>query len=260
MTDAALDYIPSLINAYQAGHASDHVHLGLWEQGAAHDWRGAQEAMTDEHLNALDLRDAQTVIDIGCGIGGSLRLVNERLADSRLVGVNIDPRQLTVCQTHTATCGNQFDWLQCDAGAVPLEDHSADRILSLEAMFHFPSRQVFLSETARLLRPHGLLVCSDIVFGNPRNDQVARLLEVVRQGYAVWPQPVLHIDETIQMAHNAGLMLRRVRDLSANIMPTWDHIVSTRDDRERSPVAAMRDLHHAGLLQYPMFIFERYPE
>lgn len=257
MTDAALDYIPSLINAYKAGHAGDHVHLGYWGQGGAGDWRAAQEAMTVLHLDALDLQDGQTVVDVGCGIGGSLRLANARLRDSRLVGVNIDPRQLAICRTHEATGANRLEWLECDAGAVPIGDRSTDRILSLEAMFHFPSRQAFLSEAARLLRPNGLLVCSDIVFGAPRTDREVRLLDVVRQGYAPWPQPVLDVDMTTQMGRNAGLALRRVVDLTAQVMPTWDHIVSTRDDPERSPVAAMRDLHRAGLLQYPMYVFEK---
>ncbi|MFA8440310.1 cyclopropane-fatty-acyl-phospholipid synthase family protein [Yoonia sp.] len=257
MTAAALDYIPGLISAYRAGHAGDHVHLGYWGQGAASDWRTAQEAMTDLHLDALDLQDGQTVIDVGCGIGGSLRLANARLLNSRLVGVNIDPRQLAICETHEATGANRLEWLECDAGAVPIGDCSVDRILSLEAMFHFPARQDFLSEAARMLRPAGVLVCSDIVFGTPRKTTEARLLAVVQQGYAPWPQPVLKVDATIQMGRIAGLALRRIADLTAHVMPTWDHIVSSRDDPERSPVAAMRDLHRAGLLHYPMYVFEK---
>ena len=156
-----------------------------------------------------------------------------------------------------ATGANRLEWLECDAGAVPIGDHSTDRILSLEAMFHFPARQEFLSEAARMLRPSGLLVCSDIVFATPRNAAEARLLAVVQQGYAPWPQPVLDVHATTQMGRNAGLALRRVVDLTAQVMPTWDHIVSSRDDPEKSPVAAMRDLHRAGLLQYPMYVFEK---
>jgi cyclopropane fatty-acyl-phospholipid synthase-like methyltransferase len=257
MTEGALDYIPSLINAYEAGHAGDHVHLGYWAQGTAHDWPTAQDAMTDLHLDALDLRDGQTVIDVGCGIGGSLRVMNTRLRDSRLIGVNIDPRQLAICQTHNATRSNQLEWLECDAGNVALHDACADRILSLEAMFHFPSRQAFLAEGARLLRAGGRLVCSDIVFSQPRTAHDQLLLDVVQRGYAPWPQPILHADAMEKIGQTAGLTLRRTLDLSTQVLPTWDHIVSSRDDPKRSPVAAMRDLQSAGLLQYPMHVFEK---
>ncbi len=255
MMDAAFNYIPSLINAYKVGHAGDHVHLGYWAQGTSYDWHTAQEAMTNLHLDALDLQDGQTVIDVGCGIGGSLRLVNGRVCDSMLIGVNIDPRQLTICETHQATQGNRFDWVHCDAENVPLDHASTDRILSLEAMFHFPSRHAFLTEAARLLRPKGLLVCSDIVFEQPRTKAHQRFLDVVQTGYAPWPAPILCTDEMELMAQNAGLILRDLQDLTVKVRPTWDHIVSRRDDPEKSPVAAMRDLHYAGLLQYPMYVF-----
>lgn len=257
MTNSQLDYIPNLINAYKAGHAGDHVHLGYWAQGATLDWRDAQEAMTILHLDALDLKNEQTVIDVGCGIGGSFRLVNARLTGSTLIGVNIDPRQLAICRTHPANSGNRIEWIQSDAGDIPVGDNSADRILSLEAMFHFPDRQVFLSEAARLLRPSGLLVCSDILFGKPRTVQEKRLLDVVQQGYAPWPQPILRHGEVTEMGRIARLSLLQMQDLSTQVMPTWDHIVSSRDDPEKSPMAAMRDLHRAGLMQYSMYVFEK---
>ncbi len=146
--------------------------------------------------------------------------------------------------------------MPCDASDVPLDSQSADRILSLEAMFHFPSRQTFLAEAARLLRAKGFLVCSDILFGKPRTDQESRMLDVVRHGYAPWRQPLLHSTEMKQMCAETGLTLRQNMDLSARVLPTWDQISSSREDPKRSPVAAMRDLHHAGLLHYPMYVLE----
>lgn len=146
--------------------------------------------------------------------------------------------------------------MQCDASDVPLDSQSADRILSLEAMFHFPSRQTFLAEVARLLRAKGLLVCTDILFGKPRTDQESRMLDVMRHDYAPWPQPLLHSTEMEKMRAETGLTLRRNMDLSAQVLPTWDQIASSREDPKRSPAAAMRDLHHAGLLHYPMYVLE----
>jgi len=259
MTTAPLDYIPALIAAFRAGHASDHVHLGYWdqEQAAAPDWRGAQDAMTDLHLDALDLHSGHTVIDVGCGIGGSLRRANDRLTHSTLTGVNIDPRQLDICRTQKASHGNEFAWIHCDAGHIPLPDHSVARVLSLEAMFHFPDRQLFLSEAARLLRPRGRLVCSDIMFDAPSTVGHAKLLDVVTQGYAPWPAPVTNSENLRILAQNAGLVLLDMTDISTHVLPTWDHIVPPHDTPETSPVAAMRDLHRAGLLHYVISVFQK---
>ncbi len=108
MSGRELDYIPGLIAAYRAGLATDHVHLGYWPSGNALTWPQAQQAMTDLHLQVLDLRDGQTLVDIDCGIWGNLRNANKLLHDTTLIGVNIDPRQLANCREITARNGNRL--------------------------------------------------------------------------------------------------------------------------------------------------------
>ena len=253
----ALDYIPGLIAAYKAGHARDHVHLGYWPEGATYGWQAAQDAMTDLHLDALDLRDGTTLVDIGCGIGGSLRMANARLRDSKLIGVNIDPRQIAICRQQRGVGGNEVSWIQSDAGQVPLPDYCVDRILSLEAMFHFPERAMFIEEASRLLRPGGRLVCSDILFDTPHDAETARWCDVVVQGYAPWPEPVLTASSVAALAENAGLRVLDYRDIAAEVAPTWGHIVSGKDDPDTSPAAAMGALQDSRLLHYPIFTFEK---
>lgn len=257
MTLPGLDYIPALIAAHHAGFASDHVHLGYWPDGATYDWPAAQDAMTQVHLHAIDPRDGMTLIDIGCGIGGSLRLADGRLRDARLIGVNIDPRQLAVCETLTSRRNNQLEWRKADAAAIPLPDGTADRVLSLEAMFHFPDRRSFLAEAARLLQTAGKLVCSDIQFAPPQIAHTQTLLDVVTTRYAPWPAPVISQKAVIAMADAVGLTLVSSDDLTRSIGPTWDHIVSPDAPGTTSPVAAMRDLCRAGRMTYPMFTFQK---
>ena len=257
MNVPSLEYIAGLLAAYEAGHASDHVHLGYWPDGTTLSWHAAQDAMTDLHVASLSICDGMTIVDIGCGIGGSLRMINARLRDSTLIGVNIDPRQLVVCSRQGSSGGNRLSWIQSDAGQVPLHDASVDRILSLEAMFHFPDRAAFLVESARLLRPGGRLVCSDILFDTPCDAESARWCDVVVQGYAPWPVPFLTAGNVAALGEGAGLRLLDSRDIAAKVAPTWGHIVSRRDSPEKSPVAAMCALHDAALLHYQLFTFEK---
>ena len=126
MSDRGLDYIPGLIAAYRAGYATDHVHLGFWPEGEVLTWPQAQEAMTALHLDALILRDGMTVADIGCGIGGSLRVSNDRLLDATLIGLNIDPRQMAICDEIAAKNGNSLQWIEAEAAQTGLQTASVD--------------------------------------------------------------------------------------------------------------------------------------
>ena len=257
MTVSGLDYIPGLIAAYEAGFATDHVHLGYWPEGSDLDWPSAQDAMTRLHVALLDPQDGQAVVDIGCGLGSSLRLLDGMVQGSSLIGVNIDDRQLALCRRLTSQQGNAFHWVEADATATGLPAISFDRALSLEAMFHFPSRAAFFAEMQRILRPGGLLVCSDILFGAPRNDAEAAWLDLVTQGYAPWPDPVVDVARIKGLAFAAGLTLLDMKNITDATAPTWGHIVSSRDGPLASPQAAMKALHLAGRLRYLVTVLQK---
>ena len=257
MSSIGLHYIPSLITASGGGQASDHVHLGYWEPDARYDWTQAQDAMTHLHLDALDLRDGQTLVDVGCGLGGSLRLAGTRVNAATFIGVNIDRRQLDICQSQTSDGANQFVWIEADAGRVPLPSGCADGLLSLEAMFHFPSRRAFLAETARLLRPGALMICSDILFDAPQSATSREWMTLVSDGFAPWPEPITDRVDVLNAAAHVGLKTACVRDITQAVAPSWNYISSPNDDPRQSPVAAMRALQEAGLLHYVLFAFKK---
>lgn len=49
-----------------------------------------------------------------------------------------------------------------DAMRIPLADDSVDGVISVEAAFHFRSRQRFFEQARRILRPGGVLTMSDV--------------------------------------------------------------------------------------------------
>ncbi len=81
-----------------------------------------------------------------------------------LTGLNIDARQLAAAEAQTKPAnGNKIGWVEADACRLPFEDNSFDRVLAVECIFHFPSREKFLAEAARVLKPGGYLAVSDFV-------------------------------------------------------------------------------------------------
>jgi len=86
-------------------------------------------------------------------------------------GYGPDPARGVGSLADIATAAERLCSPLCDAGSVadsdacamPRPDRAFDAVLAVACSFHFPSRDAFLLECARLLRPGGRLALSDFV-------------------------------------------------------------------------------------------------
>ena len=138
-------YFDYLIDAFHRGGAGRCVHLGYWDdpEAGGEDFAGAQQRLDSKLIELCDPADGQAVLDVGCGFGGTLGTLNRRFCGMRLAGVNIDDRQLEICRLLLPASGNLIEWHAADACSLPFPDASVDRVLCIEAMFHFGSRREF---------------------------------------------------------------------------------------------------------------------
>ncbi|MBS2038797.1 class I SAM-dependent methyltransferase [bacterium] len=201
-----------------------HIHFGVWDDPEVSgadlmQTAEAMERMCQLLLDLADIQPGQQVLDVGCGFGGTLASLNERLSPVRMTGLNIDARQLEVArQRALAREGNQLDFVVGDACQLPFPDASFDRVLAVECIFHFPSRRAFFEHAARVLKPGGNLTLSDFVLpeGTPPA-QYDGTTEVL------WgPHTAIDLAHYQQLAAEVGLRLTGGQDISASVMPSYD--------------------------------------
>jgi erythromycin 3''-O-methyltransferase len=136
------------------------LNLGLWEGNGS----DAAEALdAPRHLvekMAADLPKGGVILDVGNGLGVQDPVI-ARIANTRaLAALNITLSQLRAGRDSLAEAGA---WaVNGDATRIPLRAGSIDGLISVEAAFHFPSRDRFFQEAHRVLRPGGVLTMSDI--------------------------------------------------------------------------------------------------
>lgn len=261
-------YFDFLIEGFRAGETGRDVHLGYWDQPppstspcSAAEFAAAQERLTDLLVGLAQVRDGASVLDVGCGFGGTLGAV-ARGADARLCGVNIDRRQLDICRS-LPLARDRLALVQADACALPFRAASFDRIFCVEAMFHFESRQAFLDQAAAALRPGGRLVLSDIVLRKP--PAVAPLTAAVaeaalRKDYGPWPEPWIEQGALVAHAERAGLTLDRVVDVTRQTLPTYRFTAPRQHEGAwdaASGGSVLRWLHSEGFLSYLCMVFAK---
>jgi len=231
-------YIDALLDDFRSEGVTRFNHLGHWDNPCADIEPGsrvdAQRRMNDVLIELADIRDESRVLDVGSGFGGTLQAIDGRFSGMSLTGLDVDARQLELCSRMSASATNVLTWVQGDGCSLPFREASFDHMLSIEAMWHFPSRHAFMSESARVLRPGGRLAVVDILVdpnaatrrGLTAQEMRARL----ETSFSPWPELGASLDDLLASATSVGFRCEQVIDATAHTKPTYlDH--GDADDR-----------------------------
>lgn len=259
-------YLDAMLAAHASGRAGRSIHLGYWPAGQTcepDDFASAQMRLDDFVINAAALRDGLAVLDVACGLGGLLATLDARFRGMELTGVSHDPRQLDACHRVRPRPDTILRWVEADACRLPFADASFDRVFCVEAMFHFRSRDAFLREAFRVLRPEGRLVVTDILLSPLADDDVARAVHAdLLAAYGPWPEPWLSAGHLGGQFAAAGFADVAFADLTAATRPSYRFLLPGGGGRTDDPLgrslAALHRLHADGHLLYGC-AFGRHP-
>jgi len=125
-----------------------------------------------EHIN---LPPQPRCLEIGCGQGAVTRLLVERFG-AQAVATDFDPEQVAVAQERLADLGERVEVRVVDARAMPFDDAQFDSVFSFGVLHHILGgwRQA-IAETARVLKPGGWFVFTDMILP-PRVGRLVRRL------------------------------------------------------------------------------------
>lgn len=231
-----LPYFDMLLPALERGDAElttafgRHVHWGYWPDpeaavGSMEDFANAAERMCLRVCEHADIADGLRILDVGCGLGGTMASLNERFDGLQLTGLNIDRRQLAYARNKVQPRrANEVGFVEGDACAMPFDDDSFDRVLAVECAFHFSSRQRFFAEVARVLRPGGTLALCDFM---PIEAALPFMFaqRMFFDSYVrrfVGPTDITHSrDMYAQLGRDSGFRVAGEEDVTLNVLPTY---------------------------------------
>lgn len=141
----------------------------------------AQLNLVQRSMGLLDLRSARRVLDVGAGRGASSYMMANTFPDLHVTGIDLLPENVAAART---LYGNTPNLAHHEGDAMHLDfpDRSFDRVLCLEAAFHFPHRAGFLRELARVVDTPARVVIVDFMWKNDEarhlcNNEQSRLVQ-----------------------------------------------------------------------------------
>jgi len=124
---------------------------------------GGRDA-TKRALAQLTLNSDSRVLDIGCGIGGAVRLIADEFG-CRVTGVDLTPEFISTAQALTVLTGlgDRATFEIASALDMPFEAASFDAVVTFHVAMNIHNREALYGEIARVLAPGGILCIYDVM-------------------------------------------------------------------------------------------------
>ena len=215
------------------------LNLGLWEGNGGDPAEAPVAVRRLVERVAAPLPRGGDVLDVGNGLGEQDAVIAAAVRPRSLTALNITMAQLVAGRGRLRDAGARA--VCGDACRLPFADGSFDGVISVEAAFHFRSRDDFFREAARVLRPGGVLTMSDVPIRRlPQTPREALAAIATVRAWGLRPSAAATAERIAASVEAAGLA-------EIHVEPTGDRVVGpalrfVRDRLDRGDVAMSRSL------------------
>lgn len=103
----------------------------------------------------------QSVLDIGCGIGGPCRMLKEEF-NCNVTGIDLNADYIRTAQKLTQLLGLDINFQQANALELPFKNNLYDVVWTQHVQMNIENKAQFYSEIKRVSKPGGLFLYYDI--------------------------------------------------------------------------------------------------
>jgi tocopherol O-methyltransferase len=211
----------------------EHMHHGYYGADGSEkkDRRQAQIDLIEELLQWANVTQAENILDVGCGIGGSSLYLAEKFG-AKATGITLSPVQANRATERAQTANLNAQFQVANALEMPFADNSFDLVWSLESGEHMPDKVKFLQECHRVLKPGGTFImatwCHRSTAQQPLTLDEQKHLEDI---YRVYCLPfVMSLPQYEQIARDLSFENLRTADWSTAVAPFWDVVIDSAFD------------------------------
>ena len=109
-------------------------------------------------VRALRIPTEARVLEVGCGRGIALPVIDRLCRPTRLVGLDIDERLLAMAAEELRLSGAAAELCHGDVREMPLDDDAFDVVIDFGTLFHIARPEAAVAEISRVLAPGGLFI------------------------------------------------------------------------------------------------------
>ncbi|ELU07827.1 hypothetical protein CAPTEDRAFT_193200 [Capitella teleta] len=220
-------YYDLVTDFYEYGWG-DSFHFATQDKGESREHSFAKH----EYRLALKLgiQKGETVLDIGCGIGGPARSI-AAFSECKVIGLNCNEYQIKRAEFRTRRIGlqNQCSFVKGDFNDIPFPCETFKRVYAVEATCHAVTLEQVYSEVFRVLKPGGVFANYEWIVTdkfNPNDPHHLKIKDDILEGDAL---PELRTAaEIVSTLRRVGFEVQEAEDWALKSqIPWWSELSST---------------------------------
>jgi len=122
--------------------------------------------VSSELIQQLNLEQSDTLLDVGCGLGGTCRSLSQTYKCNS-IGIDLTPEYIRTARLLSQAAGlaEQTSFIQGNALELPFEPNSFEAVISQHVQMNIANKHQFYSEIQRVLKPGGKFIYYDVFSG-----------------------------------------------------------------------------------------------
>ncbi|MGB2591315.1 MAG: class I SAM-dependent methyltransferase [Candidatus Acidiferrum sp.] len=206
-----------VVSPYYISLWGNHIHHGYWIRGDESKEQ-AQLQLIDHLAQAATFPRDSTLLDIGCGFGGSSIYLSKKY-NARATGITISPVQVDLANKAAKLAGANAVFLHMDAEAMTFPE-PFDVLWSVESISHYQDLGKFFASASRLLKPGGTMAITDWFKKDGLTpEQSRKALGPIEKGMLIEMHTMKEYEDLME---KNGLKIAQTEVLNKECAKTWD--------------------------------------
>lgn len=185
-------------------------------------------------IEELNPQEGEKVVDLGCGTGYYLYLLNNLPVSLKLTGFDYDKKALD--EAEVILSDRKIDFLSGDMHKMPFKDNSFDKAISSEVLEHLREDTQALREVFRILKSGGIFIVSVPsinypLFWDPINWILQHMFDThIKTGFfsGLWSGHIrlYALEDLIRKFEKAGFKIECAEELTYWCLPFNHYLVN----------------------------------